>query len=731
MSKVKKIIIITKITKIEGNKMKGIISNRLTKTIAVICIAAMMQYWSGGILSADLSTTNLPNIDAPELKYLIDSGSKDYLLIDLRDRPNFDKGHIPTAISIPHNEIEKHLFEIPKDILIILYCKAGKKAAVASVKLKEFDYEKIVTFGTDYWPYDLEDHTGKVYPSQVVREGCGTCGGSSSASNLLTFGVNTNLRDVIVQKVETSDKVKLDLFVMSQCPFAVKAEKAIAPIFEEFGEQIDFKMYFIARETPDGGFRSLHGQPEVEEDIRQVVMAKYYPNKYFYYVVTRAGDYQSDEWEPHAIDLGMDVKRVKKIACSAEGERLFRENLKKASELGISASPTVLIDDERYGGTILTVFRPQMAKFNGVRSSSGFGCCDFPPNYTTECVPNVTEADCNDFKGDWHEGWYCCPAGQGFPNENRCYSVGNYDPGCCDISAGCVEGEYDGWCRDCAVGSWHSNWHCCMDDGNCHECCNYSHCGSSQVCCNYTCYTGECCTDDDCEALYGAPDQGCWHECNNHSCDLNLPVELSSFTANFLYNKPTLYWATQSETDNLGWNIYRAQNDDNFVNAAQINNEMITGYGTTSQPHYYIYEDEIEDAMPEDVYWYWLESIDLGGEVHHYNSVRLQIPDGFEDPTQLTPPILYELQNFPNPFKGSTTISFTLSEAALAEISIYNIHGELIKTLPIIVASTNEKATLYWDGKDKVGIEQSSGIYLYQLKLNGKVFSNKLLILIR
>ncbi|MEA3476077.1 MAG: hypothetical protein U9R23_06545, partial [Candidatus Cloacimonadota bacterium] len=40
--------------------------------------------------------------------------------------------------------------------------------------------------------------------------------------------------------------------------------------------------------------------------------------------------------------------------------------------------------------------------------------------------------------------------------------------------------------------------------------------------------------------------------------DETLPVELSAFTGEYLYNVPTLYWVTQSETDNLGWYVYRS-----------------------------------------------------------------------------------------------------------------------------------------------------------------------------
>ena len=61
--------------------------------------------------------------------------------------------------------------------------------------------------------------------------------------------------------------------VMSYCPFGVQAEKNIIPIVKKFGDQIDFKLQFIAEEKPVLSpqditpFRSLHGYPEVVENI--------------------------------------------------------------------------------------------------------------------------------------------------------------------------------------------------------------------------------------------------------------------------------------------------------------------------------------------------------------------------------------------------------------------------------------------------------------------------------
>ncbi|NQV19464.1 MAG: hypothetical protein HQ534_13100, partial [Armatimonadetes bacterium] len=80
-----------------------------------------------------------------------------------------------------------------------------------------------------------------------------------------------------------------------------------------------------------------------------------------------------------------------------------------------------------------------------------------------------------------------------------------------------------------------------------------------------------------------------------------LPVILSTFTVQYLNESPTLCWTTQSESNNLGWNVYRSETDI-FEEATQINTELIPGAGTTSEPTDYIYEDESE-LMENTEYW--------------------------------------------------------------------------------------------------------------------------------
>ncbi len=91
-------------------------------------------------------------------------------------------------------------------------------------------------------------------------------------------------------------------------------------------------------------------------------------------------------------------------------------------------------------------------------------------------------------------------------------------------------------------------------------------------------------------------------------------------------------------------------------------------------------------------------------------------------------------QNYPNPMRSSTTISFSLHRKGTenAEIKIYNIKGQLVTQLPIVNSQLNwEQLSIEWDGTDKNNKFVSSGIYFYRLETENYQSSVKKLLLLR
>ncbi|MCB0303672.1 MAG: choice-of-anchor D domain-containing protein [Calditrichaeota bacterium] len=88
------------------------------------------------------------------------------------------------------------------------------------------------------------------------------------------------------------------------------------------------------------------------------------------------------------------------------------------------------------------------------------------------------------------------------------------------------------------------------------------------------------------------------------------------------------------------------------------------------------------------------------------------------------------LPNYPNPFNPSTTIPFRLPRAGNVELTIFNQLGE---TARILLQGPKTAGThqVTWDGKDAAGRIQASGIYFYQLKVEGIARQARKMLLIK
>ena len=98
-----------------------------------------------------------------------------------------------------------------------------------------------------------------------------------------------------------------------------------------------------------------------------------------------------------------------------------------------------------------------------------------------------------------------------------------------------------------------------------------------------------------------------------------------------------------------------------------------------------------------------------------------------EDPE--TPALVTRLlQNYPNPFNPSTTISFDLAKNSHVKLSVYNLRGQLVKTL-----ASGELAAghhhLIWNGTDSRNRTVASGVYLFRLEAGNYISTRKMMLI--
>jgi hypothetical protein len=221
---------------------------------------------------------------------------------------------------------------------------------------------------------------------------------------------------------------------------------------------------------------------------------------------------------------------------------------------------------------------------------------------------------------------------------------------------------------------------------------------------------------------------GSWN-CHAESGDVEgpLPVEVSIFIASADSMKVTLNWRAETETNNLGFNIYRSDaKDGKYI---KINARLIAGAGSDATPHDYSFTDE--DIVFGKTYYYYLEDIDFSGKTNKSHIIEVTV--GKQTITRIIPIKSALFQNFPNPFNPETWIPFQLARGASVTVRIYNPKGQPIRTIELGQKAagtylTRDKA-VYWDGRDDAGEKVASGVYFYTLKAGEFMATRRMVVI--
>jgi hypothetical protein len=237
------------------------------------------------------------------------------------------------------------------------------------------------------------------------------------------------------------------------------------------------------------------------------------------------------------------------------------------------------------------------------------------------------------------------------------------------------------------------------------------------------------------------PPQPAWPEYpDGLSLTVNIPLATSA------QNNTGSYWRMPYDGYNLGYDEwYDLQTD---VRASVIGRNLTNPVREVM--HYDVYRllaDDMDDqdewtlladdttelnfldtTVPEsDIYRYAIVATFANGESEPAFSAEEMIDpvDNEEDVNPLTTELY---GNYPNPFNPTTAISFSLKETSNVQLVIYNVKGQVVKTL---VNDELEKGnhTIVWSGKDNSDKATSSGVYFYKLKAQNYSSIKKMLLL--
>lgn len=109
-------------------------------------------------------------------------------------------------------------------------------------------------------------------------------------------------------------------------------------------------------------------------------------------------------------------------------------------------------------------------------------------------------------------------------------------------------------------------------------------------------------------------------------------------------------------------------------------------------------------------------------------NLSVENPTGIDNKNKTVPSSFSLKQNFPNPFNPSTTIRFEIPAESQVAIRIYDLQGQLIRTL----LNETIKPGIYdvdWNGKNEDGINVTNGLYFIEMTSGGYHHVTKALLI--
>ncbi len=186
-------------------------------------------------------------------------------------------------------------------------------------------------------------------------------------------------------------------------------------------------------------------------------------------------------------------------------------------------------------------------------------------------------------------------------------------------------------------------------------------------------------------------------------------------------NSVTLKWnkAVDLDNDDVEYTIW-------FASFGSLSRDtLITGITDTS---YTLLLDDGVTNEQSGIQWS-LKTSDSIYEIQYPDTVHFFVDFATGIDKDETVPLTFDLlQNYPNPFNPVTTIQYNLAKNTNVNLTIYNIQGQIVKTL---IDNTQAAGTyqINWDATNQFGSKVSSGLYFYKLTTSSFTKTKKMIVL--
>jgi hypothetical protein len=172
-----------------------------------------------------------------------------------------------------------------------------------------------------------------------------------------------------------------------------------------------------------------------------------------------------------------------------------------------------------------------------------------------------------------------------------------------------------------------------------------------------------------------------------------IPVELVSFTVSVSGEWVVLNWVTSTETNNLGFDIERKREYEDFQVIG-----FLAGKGSTTETSVYTFTDHYINSGKT---FYRLKQVDLDGSINYSDVIEVENNS----------PLVFSLeQNYPNPFNPSTKIKFSLLSEGFVTLRLFDVLGQEVKILlKEFMREGNHSVDFNAEGL-------TSGVYIYKIE---------------
>jgi len=225
-----------------------------------------------------------------------------------------------------------------------------------------------------------------------------------SAKTTGTTALNTG-GDTTPPEVVKSDKPKVELFVMSYCPYGLQMEKAYLPVMELLKDKADLSIKFVSY--------AMHEKKEIDENTRQYCISKDQSSKFIAYLKCFTG---KDDYKACLQSAGVNESSVNSCMAKADKEFGITEKYDDQStwlngrfpvypihaglneQYGVQGSPTLVIN----GSEVSAARSPEAVKqavcaaFNKAPSECGtkLDTASAGAGFGTASAGSATDASC-------------------------------------------------------------------------------------------------------------------------------------------------------------------------------------------------------------------------------------------------------------------------------------------------------------------------------------------------